>query len=125
MISSLPYQVQSNDVSRKSSVSSNVHPRKKSGLDDVIVCKDIPTKHTHIASAIETHELPATTVEWMKEIDLQYPAILYSSQDASALKSQQADLWAAKQYKISPNAKLLVRGRDGLYSFLFNFQFSL
>lgn len=111
MISSSPYQVQSSDISRKSSVkSNNTTPRKKSGLDNVVVCKDIPTKHTHIGSPIDTHELPSATIEWMKEIELQYPAILYSSQESSMGKSQQADLWAAKQYKISPNAKLLVRG---------------
>lgn len=110
MISSSPYQVQSSDISRKSSVQSNTTPRKKSGLDNVVVCKDLPTKHTHIASAIETHELPSTTVGWMKDIELQHPAILYSSQETATAKSQQADLWAAKQYRISPNAKLLVRG---------------
>lgn len=126
MISSSPYQVQSSDISRKSSVQSNTTPRKKAGLDNVVVCKDIPTKHTHIASSIETHELPATIVEWMKDIELQHPAILYSSQESSTAKSQQADLWAAKQYKISPNAKLLVRGRcNCCYNSSYHIWFSL
>lgn len=88
-----------------------MQPKRRSGLDNIVVCKHVPSKHIHVdSSAAHFHELPAATVDWMKGVDLQSPAILFSSQEVMQLKAQQADLLTSKQYKLAQGGKLFIRG---------------
>jgi len=88
-----------------------VAAKRKSSLDNAVVCKDLPTKHAHISlsPSIAGEELTPEMVQWMKDVDLQSPAILYSSQESSAVSGNQTDLWAAKQFQLAPGGKLFVR----------------
>lgn len=116
MITSQPAsQVSSKDVSRQNSTACPT--RRKSSIENVVVCKELPTKHAHVALShpgFTPPELQANEIEWMKAVDVQVPAILFSSQEAPVSKPLQADLWTAKQYKLTPGAKVLVRGTNEL-----------
>ena len=116
MISSHPASnASSKEVSRQNSTACPT--RRKSSIDNVVVCKDLPTKHAHVALSAHgmAPELQPQEIDWMKGVDLQVPAILFSSQEAPLSKPPQADLWTAKQYKLTPGAKLLVRGMKTEY----------
>lgn len=78
----------------------------------MLVCKEVPTKHFHVASMFGHQELPQDIINWTKEIELQYPAILFSNQEFCNSKTQQANLWEAKQYKVGQSGKIFVRGTN-------------
>lgn len=96
-------------TSRKTSLLST--PIKKKGGLDAIICKDAPNMHFHIPIATSLQEIPANTIEWMKMVEVQSPAILYSSQSLNMVRSLQPDLWTCKQYRLSSEAKLFARGK--------------
>ncbi len=99
-------QQQQEDLSRRSSLSIKQSPRKND-LENVKLVKEIPLKHLHIGSYQHNNELDMETISWMREVEIQSPAIMYSNLDA---KITTADLWSAKQYKVNAGAKLLIRG---------------
>lgn len=89
--------------------------KKKSELENVIVDNGLPNKHLHCQMG--GHKLDEGMAGWIREVETKSPAILFSGRDYQSPKVQLSEITAAKQCRVQPNGKLLVRGMS-LQAFL-------
>jgi hypothetical protein len=96
-----------------SSHRSSILSPKRGELEHTMIDNGLPLKHLHgkaECSPEETKQL----LEWMKEVDVNAPPIIFSSV-YSTQRVQADDVKRAKQSVVLPGAKLFVRGTISVY----------